>query len=129
MKNNFTISQRNAIVENHLWCIKAVMKQNRALIRAAKLDADDVYQELALRLIRAVMSYEDPAQGSRMHRLRSRFRVQRPKPRSARRRGGAVWRSLLHEKEKAALTKTLAQDAPRSGLVQKAHPAEPGAHL
>ena len=34
MKNNFTISQRNAIVENHLWCIKAVMKQNRALIRA-----------------------------------------------------------------------------------------------
>ena len=38
MKNNFTISQRNAIVENHLWCIKAVMKQNRALIRAAKLD-------------------------------------------------------------------------------------------
>ena len=37
MKNNFTISQRNAIVENHLWCIKAVMKQNRALIE--KLDA------------------------------------------------------------------------------------------
>lgn len=46
MKNNFTISQRNAIVENHLWCIKAVMKQNRALIRAAKLDTDDVYQSL-----------------------------------------------------------------------------------
>ena len=40
MKNNFTISQRNAIVEKHLWCIKAVMKQNRALIRAAKLDTD-----------------------------------------------------------------------------------------
>ena len=63
MKNNFTISQRNAIVENHLWCIKAVMKQNRALIRAAKLDTDDVYQELALRLIRAVMSY-DPEKGN-----------------------------------------------------------------
>lgn len=54
MKNNFTISQRNAIVENHLWCVNAVMKQNRALIRAAKLDADDVYQQLALRLIRAM---------------------------------------------------------------------------
>ena len=40
MKNNFTISQRNAIVENHLWCIKAVMKQNRSLIRAAKLEQD-----------------------------------------------------------------------------------------
>lgn len=63
MKNNFTISQRNAIVENHLWCVNAVMKQNRALIRAAKLDADDVYQELALRLIRAVMSY-DPEKGN-----------------------------------------------------------------
>ena len=62
MKNNFTISQRNAIVENHLWCIKAMMKQNRALIRAAKLDTDDVYQQLALRLIRAVMSY-DPEKG------------------------------------------------------------------
>ena len=55
MKNNFTISQRNAIVESHLWCIKAVMKQNRALIRAAKLDTDDVYQQLALRLIRAAI--------------------------------------------------------------------------
>ena len=31
--------------------------------------------------------------------------------------------------EKAALTKTLAQYAPRSGLVQEAHPAELGAHL
>ena len=62
MKNNFTISQRNAIVENHLWCVNAVMKQNRALIRAAKLDTDDVYQQLALRLIRAVMSY-DPEKG------------------------------------------------------------------
>ena len=68
-------------------------------------------------------------QGSRMHRLRPRFRVQGAEPRSARRRGGAVWRSLLHEEEKAALTKTLAQDAPRSGLVQKAHPAELGAYL
>ena len=62
MKNKFTISQRNAIVEDHLWCIKAVIKQNWALIRAAGLDADDVYQQLALRLIRAVMSF-DPKKG------------------------------------------------------------------
>ena len=62
MKNNFTISQRNAIVENHLWCVNAVMKQNRALIRAAKLDTDDVYQQLALRLIKAVAGY-DPEKG------------------------------------------------------------------
>ena len=31
--------------------------------------------------------------------------------------------------QKAAPFKALAQHAPRSGLVQKAHPAEPGAHL
>jgi nicotinamide-nucleotide amidase len=47
MKNNFTISQRNAIVENHLWCVNAVMKQNRALIRAR---AAQTALELALRL-------------------------------------------------------------------------------
>lgn len=75
MKNNFTISQRNAIVENHLWCIKAVMKQNRALIRAAKLDTDDVYQELALRLIRAVMSY-DPEKGNLEQHIFAQLRVE-----------------------------------------------------
>ena len=75
MKNNFTISQRNAIVESHLWCIKAVMKQNHALIRAAKLDADDVYQELALRLIRAVMSY-DPEKGNLEQHIFAQLRME-----------------------------------------------------
>jgi len=75
MKNNFTISQRNAIVENHLWCVNAVMKQNRALIRAAKLDADDVYQELALRLIRAVMSY-DPEKGNLAQHIFAQLRME-----------------------------------------------------
>ena len=75
MKNNFTISQRNAIVENHLWCVKVVMKQNRALIRAAKLDADDVYQELALRLILAVMSY-DPEKGNLEQHIFAQLRME-----------------------------------------------------
>ena len=75
MKNNFTISQRNAIVENHLWCVNAVMKQNRALIRAAKLDADDVYQQLALRLIRAVMSY-DPEKGNLAQHIFAQLRME-----------------------------------------------------
>ena len=74
MKNNFTISQRNAIVENHLWCIKAVMKQNRALIRAAKLDTDDVYQQLALRLIRAVMLDVYKRQEGNSYDLRANWR-------------------------------------------------------
>ena len=75
MKNNFTISQRNAIVENHLWCVNTVMKQNRAFIRAAKLDTDDVYQELALRLIRAVMSY-DPEKGNLEQHIFAQLRME-----------------------------------------------------
>ena len=58
MNNNYTIAERNKIVEEHLWCINAVMKQNRGLIRAARLDSDDVYQQLAERLIRAVRTFE-----------------------------------------------------------------------
>lgn len=37
--------------------------------------------------------------------------------------------SYCTKKKKAALTETLAQSAARSGLVQKTHPAELGAHL
>lgn len=58
MKNNYSIKERNRIVEEHLWCIKAVMKQNDALIRAARLDRDDVFQQLSLRLIMAVDRYD-----------------------------------------------------------------------
>lgn len=54
MKNNYSVAQRNAIVVEHLWCINAVIRQNRALMRTAGLDYDDVYQQLAIRLIRAV---------------------------------------------------------------------------
>lgn len=75
MKNKFTISQRNAIVEDHLWCIKAVMKEHRALIRAAKLDTDDVYQQLALRLIHAVMSY-DPDKGNLEQHIFAQLRAE-----------------------------------------------------
>lgn len=51
MKNNYSIDQRNQIVEEHLWCISTVMRSNSALIRAAHMDWDDVYQQLAIRLI------------------------------------------------------------------------------
>ena len=59
---NINIQKRNRIVENHLWCIDAVMKENAALIKAAHLDRDDVYQQLSLRLIRAVEGF-DPQKG------------------------------------------------------------------
>ena len=62
MNNNYSIVERNKIVEEHLWCIKAVIKQNRKLIRVTRLDYDDVYQQLAERLIRAVRTY-DPDKG------------------------------------------------------------------
>lgn len=62
MKNNYSLAQRNRIVEEHLWCVRTVMKQNAALIRAAHLDRDDVYQQLCLRLIRAVEGF-DPEKG------------------------------------------------------------------
>lgn len=63
MKNSYSIAQRNAIVEEHLWCIKTVIRQNRPLMEAAKLDYDDVYQQLAIRLIKAVAGF-DPDKGA-----------------------------------------------------------------
>lgn len=62
MKNNYSIAQRNAIVEANLWCIDSVIHQNRPLMRSARLEYDDVYQQLALRLIKAVAGY-DPEKG------------------------------------------------------------------
>ena len=62
MKNNYSIAQRNAIVEANLWCIDSVIHQNRPLMRSARLEYDDVYQQLALRLIKAVVGY-DPEKG------------------------------------------------------------------
>ena len=63
MKNDFSIETRNALVEAHLHCIDEVMRRNRALIRAAHMDRGDVYQQLAIRLIRAVENY-DPDKGN-----------------------------------------------------------------
>jgi len=62
MKNNYSIAQRNQIVEEHLWCIDSVMRRNHTLIKAARLDGDDVYQQLAMRLIKAVAGF-DPDRG------------------------------------------------------------------
>lgn len=62
MKNNYSIAQRNAIVEDHLWCIDSIIQKNRPLMRAARLEYDDVYQQLAIRLIKAVAGY-DPEKG------------------------------------------------------------------
>lgn len=57
-----SVALRNAVVEENLWCIDAVIRANYALMRAAHLDYDEVYQWLALRLIRAVANF-DPEKG------------------------------------------------------------------
>jgi len=62
MKNNYSIAERNRIVEEHLYCIEKVIYRNRSLMRAAHLEYDDVYQDLAVRLIRCVSNY-DPEKG------------------------------------------------------------------
>ena len=54
MNNNYSLTQRNELVEKHLWCIDTVIRKNRPLMRAAQLEYDDVYQQLAIRLIKAV---------------------------------------------------------------------------
>ena len=58
MKNTYSIAQRNALVEEHLPCIDALMQRERKTIRNARLDSDDVYQQMALRLIKAVASFD-----------------------------------------------------------------------
>ena len=62
MKNNISYELRNRIVEEHLHCIDTVIRQNWTLIKAARLERDDVYQQLAMRLIRCVGTY-DPNKG------------------------------------------------------------------
>ena len=52
-----SIQERNDLVVTYLWCIDCVIRQNYSLVQAAHLDRDDVYQALAVRLIRAVELY------------------------------------------------------------------------
>ena len=62
MKNNYSITKRNRIVEEHLYCIDLIIRRNSPLMQAAHLDYDDVYQDLAIRLIRCVSGF-DPDKG------------------------------------------------------------------
>ena len=72
MKNNYSIAERNRIVEEHLCCIDTVMRCNHALIRAARLEYDDVYQDLAICLILCVEQF-DPEKGSLRRYIRTQL--------------------------------------------------------
>lgn len=75
MKNNYSIAQRNAIVEAHLWCIDSILRRNRPLMRVARLEYDDVYQQLAIRLIKAVAGY-DPEKGDLKQHIFSQLKYE-----------------------------------------------------
>lgn len=62
LKWTITIQERNALVETHLGCIWWTINKNRRLISAAGLDDEDVFQQLAIRMTRAVENY-DPDKG------------------------------------------------------------------
>lgn len=62
LKWTITTQERNALVETHLCCIWWTINKNRRLISAAGLDDEDVFQQLAIRMIRAVENY-DPDKG------------------------------------------------------------------
>lgn len=62
MKWSITTQERNALVETHLGCIWWTINKNRRLIVAAGLDDEDVFQQLAIRMIRAVENF-DPDKG------------------------------------------------------------------
>lgn len=58
----YTVQERNEIVVSLLNDIWAVINRNRTLVIATGIDREDLYQELAIGLIRAVDTY-DPAKG------------------------------------------------------------------
>jgi len=87
MKNNYSIAERNRIVEEHLYCIDRVIRRNRPLMRAAHLDYDDVYQDLAVRLIRCVAGY-DPEKGELEQHIMAQLQYEMLNCKDSRRRYG-----------------------------------------
>ncbi len=75
MGDIYYLSERNRIVEEHLHCIDTVIWQNWSLIKAARLERDDVYQQLAIRLIRCVDTY-DPAKGDLKKRIYAQLKYE-----------------------------------------------------
>lgn len=75
MDNIIYLSDRNRIVEEHLHCIDTVIGQNWPLIRATRLERDDVYQQLAIRLIRCVDTY-DPSKGPLKKRIYAQLKYE-----------------------------------------------------
>ena len=59
MKLFNTIEERNAIVEKNLSLIDKAAENHSDIIKTASMDEDDVYQQLAVRLVKAVDAYDE----------------------------------------------------------------------
>ena len=87
MKNNYSITERNRIVEEHLYCIDLIIRRNSPLMQAAHLDYDDVYQDLAIRLIRCVSGF-DPDKGELEQHIMAQLQYELLNCKDSRRRYG-----------------------------------------
>lgn len=58
MKTVISIEERNSIVVKHLPMIDKVMNEHRHIVRIARMERDDIYQQLAERMINAVDAYD-----------------------------------------------------------------------
>ena len=87
MKHDISYELRNRIVEEHLHCIDTVIWQNWSLIQAAGLERDDVYQQLAIRLIRAVDTF-DPDKGELAQHLNAQLQYEMLNCKDSRQRYG-----------------------------------------
>ena len=87
MKNNYSIVERNRIVEENLHWIDNIIRRNYGLMRAAHLDYDDVYQQLALRLIQAVSGF-DPEKGDLEQHIYAQLQYEMRSCKDSRRRYG-----------------------------------------
>lgn len=108
MKNSYSIAQRNAIVEDYLWCIDVVIQRNRPLMAAVRMEYDDVYQQLALRLIKAVAGF-DPEKGRLEQHIFAQLRYELLNCKAARRLCGVTGAPKDFRKEHI-----LSLDAPAS---------------
>lgn len=72
-----TMEDRNYLFEEKEYLINVTMNKHRRLIRACRMEDDDVYQELSIRLLEALDEY-DPAKCPNMDAylmLRLRYRL------------------------------------------------------
>ena len=111
MKNNYSIAQRNAIVEANLWCIDSVIRQNRPLMRAARLEYDDVYQQLALRLIKAVAGF-DPQKGTLQQHIFAQLKYELLNCKSAYRLCGLTGAPKEYRKKDMVSLDALSENSP-----------------